>query len=475
MNYVLFFPDELRAESLGCYGNTKINTPNFERLAREGVLFEQCHVQNPVCSPSRCSLFTGQYVHVNGHRTLWNLIKPYEKNLFRYFKEAGYEVRIYGKNDLFSEGAIPHSVDEFMNKPGLNRGKHSPVKEFGESGYYDFLYKPLDGDYTEHSDYQNVEAGINFIKSWKKGDKPFVLFLPLLSPHCPYTIQEPFYSMYKEDDIRPLRESGVNKPEYYELIRQYRDLSATDFKKIQAVYMGMATFTDALLGHLMDSIREAGIENDTMLIAASDHGDYAGDYNLVEKWPNACEDVLTRVPLIIKGPGYHAGHRIKEQVELFDIMPTMMEDANIPIRHTCFAHSLVPQLKGAAGDPDRAVFCEGGYNPNEKHCNEGYPKEGTAFMSDKHTIYYPKGLQQFEHPGSVARTSMIRTLEYKLVMRSLGKSELYDLRKDPKELVNLSDNREYETIKKSLELRLLNWYIETSDVVPFEEDLRDLR
>lgn len=475
MNYVLFLPDELRAETLGCYGNTKINTPNFDRLAEEGVLFEQCHVQNPVCSPSRCSVFTGQYVHVNGHRTLWNLIKPYEKNLFRYFKEAGYEVRIYGKNDLFSEETISLSADEFINKPGPNGGKHIPVKEFGESGYYDFLYRPLEGNYTEHSDYQNVEAGIRFIKSRKKEDKPFVLFLPLLSPHCPYTIQEPFYSMYQEEDIMPLRKKGVNKPEYYELIRQYRDLSSTDFKKIQAVYMGMTTFTDTLLGHLTDSIREAGIENDTMLIAASDHGDYAGDYGLVEKWPNGCEDVLTRVPLIIKGPGYHKGHRVKEPVELFDIMPTMMEAAHIPMRHTCFARSLVLQLEGAPGDPDRAVFCEGGYDPEEKHCNEGYPKEGTSFMTDKKTIYYPKGLQQFEHPESVARTTMIRTLNYKLVKRSFGKSELYDLEKDPMELINLYEDRKYAAVREGLELRLLDWYIKTSDAVPFEEDSRDLR
>ena len=89
LNYVFFFPDEMRAESLRCYGNKQIETPNYDRLARQGVRFEQCHVQNPVCSPSRCCLFTGQYVHTAGHRTLWNLLKPYEHNLLHYFKEAG--------------------------------------------------------------------------------------------------------------------------------------------------------------------------------------------------------------------------------------------------------------------------------------------------------------------------------------------------------------------------------------------------
>ena len=123
MNYVFFFPDELRAETLSVYGHPSIKTPNFDRLAREGVTFDQCHVQNTVCSPSRCSLVTGQYVHSNGHRSLWNLIKPYEKNLFRYMKEASYEVRIYGKNNLFSPESIPLSADVFNHIGGYGQGQ----------------------------------------------------------------------------------------------------------------------------------------------------------------------------------------------------------------------------------------------------------------------------------------------------------------------------------------------------------------
>lgn len=105
MNYVLFFPDELRAKTLSCYGHPTIQTPSFDRLSLEGVTFESCYVQNPVCSPSRCCLFTGAYVHTLGHRTLWNLLKPHEHNMLETFKQAGYQVRVYGKNDLFSAEA----------------------------------------------------------------------------------------------------------------------------------------------------------------------------------------------------------------------------------------------------------------------------------------------------------------------------------------------------------------------------------
>jgi choline-sulfatase len=470
-NYILFFPDELRAETLSIYGHPAIKTPNFERLAENGVRFDQCHVQNTVCSPSRCSLFTGQYVHSGGHRSLWNLLKPHEHNLFRYMKDSGYEVRIYGKNDLFSRESVPLSTGVFENKAGLGE-RPRPVHEPREDGCSDFLFHPMPGDYTQHSDYQNLKAGMDFIRNRKQDDKPFILFLPLIFPHCPYTAHEPYYSMYGERDIMPLRAICGNKPAYHSLIRRYRRLEESNLQKIQAVYMGMTSFIDTLLGELLDCVEETGIKEETMLIASADHGDYAGDYGLVEKWPSGCEDVLTRVPLIVSSPGCKAGRHIAEPVELFDIMATVMESAGITAQHTHYARSLMPCLMGEPGDPGRAVFCEGGYNKNEPHCNEGADRESRFFMKDRGSIYYPKGLQQREEPESVGRASMIRTLSHKLVLRTYGDHELYDLEQDPLELRNKYGEKEYGEVQKELERRLLDWYIATSDSVPMEEDSR---
>ena len=92
MNFLFLFADEMSASALGCYGNPVVQTPEFDRIASEGTRFENCFVQNPVCSPSRCSLMTGTYVHNRGHRTLWNLLKPDEPSLLRYLKQGGYEV-----------------------------------------------------------------------------------------------------------------------------------------------------------------------------------------------------------------------------------------------------------------------------------------------------------------------------------------------------------------------------------------------
>jgi choline-sulfatase len=387
-------------------------------------------------------------------------------------KDAGYEVRIYGKNDLFSPEAVKLSTDEFKHLGGYGySSRPEPVQPMEECN--DFLFNSIKGTYQEHNDYLNLKAGMDFIKGRKPGDKPFILFLPLTFPHCPYTAHEPYYSMYDEDDIAPLRPISGNRPLYHDLIRKYRKLEKSNLKKVQSVYMGMTSFSDTLLGELMDCISESGIKDETMLIASSDHGDYAGDYGLVEKWPSGCEDILTRVPLIISAPGCKKGHRVNGQVEIFDIMPTIMESAGLEFKHTHYAQSLAPQLAGGNGDPDRAVYCEGGYNKNEYHCNEGAELPSRSFMRGM-SVYHPKGLQQKEHPESVGRATMIRTLTHKLVLRTYGDHELYDFAADPQEMKNVYGDKAYAGVQAQLERRMLDWYIATSDSVPTEEDPRGL-
>ncbi len=473
MNFIFFFPDELRADALGCYGNSITRTPHFDAFAKESVLFEQCHVQNPVCSPSRCSLVTGRYVHNDGHRTLWNLIKTHEENLFSYLKNAGYDIHIYGKNDVLSQDSVELYTDEFISHKELAK-KTSALSDFGTDGYYNFLHKPMDD--SEESligDYRNVEAGIQFIKNRNNTDNPFLLFLPLSFPHCPYTAPYTYYNMYMNQlDNFTLKEIGQNKASFQDLLRTYRKLDTQQAKKIRAVYSSMVSYTDMLFGRLLEAIKNSSLENDTTIIVAADHGDYAGDYGLVEKWPSGFEDALTHVPLLIKAPQRQEGHRVSEQVELFDIMPTILELASIETKHTHFAKSLVDQLNGKEGNKERIVYCEGGYNQNEAHCSEGTDKPSVEWMKDPKNIYYPKYLQQKEHPISVCRGVMARTLTHKLVRRSDGKHEFYDLVKDPDELYNVYDKEIYEAEQKTLEKALLDWYLNTSDTVPLAEDKR---
>ena len=163
---------------------------------------------------------------------------------------------------------------------------------------------------------------------------------------------------------------------------------------------------------------------------------------------------------------------VHEQVELFDIMATVMELAGLETQHTHFAQSLVPQLSGSPGDPDRAVFAEGGYDPHEPHCFEGRPN-ASIFTNTDH-IYFPKGLQQRERPESVCRATMMRTLDAKLVRRPLGVSELYDMQNDPKELHNLYEDPKHRDLRNKMETYMLDWAIRTADITPINEDPRGL-
>lgn len=475
MNFILFCADEMRAESLSVYGHPLVKTPSFDRLAEEGTIFDQCHVQHTVCSPSRCSLMTGWYPHVSGHRTLWHLLRPHEPSLFRYLKDAGYHVEWHGKNDLYSEDSFPLCVDR---KARASVGHHGGnLSEFGQPGYYSFLSKPFSGTVEQTSDMQDVMAGIDFLKSRKRDDPPFVLYLPLTMPHPGYGAPQPFHDMYSTDDIPPLRPAECEeKPVFHSLIRTYRqldDMVPGTLEKIQAVYLGMCSCIDRMLGALMDTLDETGLADETAVFVYSDHGDWAGDFGLVEKWPSGLDDTLTRVPLAVRIPQGAEGHRVGEQVELFDIMATVLELAQVEARHTHFARSLVSQLRGDEGDPERAVFAEGGYDIHEPRCFEGMPVRDD-FMRDPRAKYYPKALQQQEHPESVQRSVMIRTLRHKLIRRNEGVSELYDLTSDPRELKNVYGTTGYDQVRASLEQRLLDWYIHTSDTVPWDENERGL-
>jgi choline-sulfatase len=244
-------------------------------------------------------------------------------------------------------------------------------------------------------------------------------------------------------------------------------------RKIQAVYLGMTAFIDHLLGQLLETLEETGLAEYTTVSFFSDHGDYAGDYGLVEKWPSAAEDIITRVPLVVRTPGGAPGHVVQEPVELFDLMATTLEQAGIPAQHTHFARSYTAQLQGASGDPDRAAFTEGGYARHEPHCFEGRSGRDEFARTVSH-IYFPKGQQQQDFPDSVGRVVAMRTATHRLVYRPTGQNELYDLRSDPQELNNCYADPAHHAIRQQLEARLLDWLVQTSDVTPFATDARGL-
>lgn len=471
LNIIIFMPDQLRAESIGCYGHPLVQTPNIDLLASQGVRFAHCQSQYPVCTASRCSMLTGWPPHVQGHRTVYNLLKPNEPNMFRYLKQNGYHVYWYGKNDVLVHDKFDQSATEwgfFAEGPEWS-GKDNPWP-VDDPHYYSFLFK-AGRDRREYPDYARVKAAIKVLKE-RDSDKPFCIFLPLFFPHPPFSGPIGFHNKYDPNKIPPLRPSNFKaKPDFYNAIHKSRrldKLTEANFRKINAVYLGMISYSDWLLGELLEAVDRTKHTADTAIFFCSDHGEWAGDYGLVEKWSAAMDDAILHVPLIVRIPDCKKGHISQEMVELYDVMATCLELAGIETEHTHFARSLMPQIHGKPGDLNRAAFSEGGYNVNEPHCFE--PLE----WFDPTHIYYPKIYLENKQPEMITRTTMIRTRDYKLVVRPRGQSEFYDLKRDPYELENVYGDATYAKQQEALRMQMLNWYISTSDVVPKGRDSRAL-
>ena len=468
-NLILFFIDECRADALSSYGNPICRTPNFDFLASQGTRFADCHVQFPVCGASRCSLLTGLPTANTGHRSLYYFLRRDEPNLFRYLKEGGYDTFWFGKNDALAPESFPLSLTEWHDIPFATPRPTSPGgKPPWLTGQPLTMRFDAKIDRRQTSDYGLLQYAIKLLER-KEQDRPFCLFLPLVQPHPPYIAPEGFDTLYRPDDLPPLAPPGLpRKPNYHEAIRKAYHLDKAtdaDFRQVRATYYGQVSYADWLLGELLEALDRTGHAKDTVLVAGSDHGDYAGDYGLVEKWPSGLETCLTHVPLVARMPGAPAGHVVTEMVELFDIMATFLELGQAEAKHTHFARSFVPQLNGAGGDPKRAAFTESGYDTFEPQAFEP-PVSAPGLYSAKHAI-------QNEQPQTVTRAASATTQDYKFIARPGGQSELYDRRKDPLEMRNLIDSRDHKEVQEALQKRLMDRYITTTGVPPWDRDPRD--
>ena len=467
-NIIIFQPDEMRADALSCFGNPITRTPNFDKLASMGTLFENCNVQYPVCGASRCSMLTGWPTSVRGHRSLAYFLRPNEPNLFRYLKNSGYDVFWFGKNDALAAESFYGSVTEW-NHPNLHyeHGSSQAVFRKGVKGPHTFITSP-GGEPDQTGDYEHVQNAIRILER-RESDRPFCIFLPLRFPHPPYGPPNGFYDMYKASDIADLRPINLPKrPSYVQGIRKLYGLDKepeSTFRQVRALYYGMVSYSDWLMGHILEAVERTNHSKDTSILFLSDHADYAGDYGLVEKWPSGLEDSLTHVPLIAHVPGAPAGHRVKNVVELFDMMATCLDLAQTEAQHTHFSQSLLPQIYGGQGDPNRAGFCEGGYNTYEPQCFE-------SMMSNPDDLYYPKSLLQDKYPQTISRCAMVRTLDYKFISRPEGQNELYIYADDPHELHNRYGDKSVADIQEKLQQRLLHWYVNTTGIAPFDKDQR---
>ena len=492
---IIFNPDQWRGDVMGHLDNPAAVTPNLDQIIEnDAVSFRQAFCQNPVCTPSRCSFMTGWYPHVRGHRTMFHMLQPDEPVLLKYLKDNGYFVWWGGKNDLvprqngFAEYCDVKYEAPRELRPNLHRADEWRGDPAGDN-YYSFYAGKLPsasldppeasgGSVTEGVYYDNdwamVDGAVDLIQN-APGDQPLCIYLPLGYPHPPYGVEDPWYSRIERDRI-PARIPSPDwskKPSLVAGIYERQGLqgwSEERFTELRATYYGMCARVDAQFGMLVEALRESGIYDDSAIFFFSDHGDFTGDYGLVEKTQNTFEDCLTRVPLIVKPPAdvpIEPGVR-DQLVELIDFTATAYEWAGIEPDYDHFGRSLTALIGGAADEHRDAVFCEGGRRLAEEQAME---KDSPSFY-DPAGLYWPRVQLQGSEDGEHSKATMCRSRDFKYVRRLYETDELYDLRLDPGEGDNRIDDPAYAEILSDLRERMLTWYQTTCDVVPYKTDRR---
>ncbi|NEE03236.1 sulfatase-like hydrolase/transferase [Phytoactinopolyspora halotolerans] len=474
-NFLIVVADQLRADTLGAFGNTLARTPNLDRLAAEGTAFTNAYAQHPVCSPSRASFLSGWYPHTAGHRTFGTPLRADEPNFLRTMRESGYHVTWVGeRGDTFAVGATETSVDEygFSTKPtsgrwagGVRAGTEIPQlhdasghEQHVDPDLWDRLFyygKVTDPDYVDFD-----EAAVRTAEEWLSHppQQPWVLFAPLVAPHCPFQAPEPWFSLHDRDAMPDPAVRTGPEPAFMQGIRDYygTDRATPDvWREVIATYFGMVSRFDAHVGRLLEGVRKAGAADDTVVVVFSDHGEYLGDFGLIEKWPSGLENCITRDPVIISGGGLPGAGQVEAMVELIDVFPTVLEVAGVEASYHHFGRSLVPLLHDPSAPHREYAFSEGGFRSEEEEQIErsGFP-------------YDRKAALQHDRPRDVGKAVAVRDRRWTYVWRLYEEPELYDRADDPDEAHNLIGRPELSEVETRMRDALLRWFVETGDVLP---------
>jgi len=358
-NVLFIVSDDLKASVLGCYGDKVCKTPNIDRLAREGVVFERAYCQGTVCAPSRRSFMYSRYVDTRGV----NLGEHLKANGW-YSARVGkiYHMRVPGDIIAGTHGAdVASSWTERFNSQGqeahtpgdyacLNLNIFTTELEGRESTgmrHRMFVSVSYQGDGSDQPDHKTASKTIELIRKHK--NEPFFLAAGFIRPHYPMVQPEQYFAPYRWQDIKmpatvpddladipKLGRAGTmnsNNP-----IGKYPD----NQKRMWAAYYASVTFMDAQVGRIINELERLGLRESTAIVFLSDHGYHLGEHTFWQK-ANLHEEV-TRVPLIISVPGFVAG-KTDAIVELVDIYPTLCELAGLPIPEAVQGTSLVPVLR----------------------------------------------------------------------------------------------------------------------------------
>ena len=430
---VLFIAiDDLRPQ-LGCYGFKQMQTPNIDRLASQGVVFERAYCMVSTCGASRASLMTGIRPARNrfvNYQTWAEKDAPGITTLNTHFKKHGYYTVSNGKvfhhpqdnAGGWSEPAWrPRGVPTYqLAENRATQSKRS--KQLGRRGRGP-AYESADVPDDVYADGKVVEKSIRDLRRLTKMDKPFFLAVGFFKPHLPFVAPKKYWDMYDRDTIhlpatyhRPqnapdeaLHNSGELRA--YADIPKKGPLSDDMARNLIHGYYACVSYTDAQVGKLLDELKRLGLADNTIVVLWGDHGWNLGEHMLWCK--HSCFETSMHAPLIVKAPGHKGGTKTSGLTEFIDIYPSLSELAGLPLPGHLQGKSFVPLMK----------------NPKLK--------------------WKAAAIGRYRN-GDTIRTHEFRFSEYTGVGGKFLARMLYDHEKDPQEDANVSERPDNGDLVKRL-------------------------
>jgi uncharacterized sulfatase len=317
-NILFLFSDQQRWDTLGCYGQPLNVTPNLDRMAAEGVRFENAFTCQPVCGPARSSLQTGRYARELGCFTNGRRLPAGEKTIAHHLAGAGYDVGYIGKWHLASD---KNEGEGYRTKaiPADRRGGYkdywlaSDVLEFTSHSYDGHMFNADMQRVEFPKDRYRVDCVTDFAVDYLRGrnsEKPFFLFISYIEPH--------FQNDHKQF------EGPHGSKERWKDFAVPGDLAGAegDWRESYPDYLGCVNSLDASVGRLRAELEKLGVADNTIIFYTSDHGCHFRTRN--GEYKRSCHDASIRIPLVACGPGWRGGKVVKEMTSLIDLPPTLL-------------------------------------------------------------------------------------------------------------------------------------------------------
>lgn len=434
---VLIMTDTQRWDMVNCYKNTGLQTPNLDWLASEGIRYERAYTTQPVCQPARAGIFTGQYPHsVSGWTNSYGLSDTCH-NVGERLQLEGIHTAYIGKwhldgGDYFGLGKCPKGWD-----PTYWYDMKCYLEELTEKERYESRqsHLMLEKDFSEDFTYAHrcSNRALDFLE--KHHEEDFFLVVSYDEPHDPSLCPPPYSKMYQDyafPKSKNVYDTMENKPEHQKVWGERNMGLDKDALEVKAPFLfGCNSFVDYEIGRVLRAIEKYA--EDAVILYTSDHGDMLYSHNLWAKGP-AAYDEITRIPFIVKGKGIPKGVVDKNPVSHINITPTILELMGARQPKVLEGKSLLPEME----------------NPQIR-------------VNDY--VFFEFGRYEVDHDGFGGMQLMRSVFDgrYKFTVNLLTSDELYDMEKDPDEMVNLIDSPEHEEIRNHLHDVLLDHMNKTRD------------